>query len=285
MIKVDGLKKSYGDFNLECTMEVRRGRITGLVGRNGAGKSTVFKSILGLVRPDAGEIELFSGECANEKEIKERTGTVFAEGGFSDCLTVRKIASVLESAYSGFSKEYFLERCRKAGLPEKKKLKEFSTGMKAMLKCITATSYGAELLILDEPTAGLDVIARNRLLDMLRYYMTDENRAMVISSHIAGDLENLCDDIYFIDRGRIIFHEETDRIISDYGVIKVRKDEFEKLDKEHILKIRETDYGYMLLTAEKRYYMENYRDIEIENGGIDTVLSMLAGGETDEMSY
>lgn len=284
MIKIEGLKKRYGSFSLDCTMKVGRDRITGLVGRNGAGKTTVFRCILGLAEPDGGEIELFSGEHLNDTEMKKKTGVVFAEAGFSRYLTIEKIASVLDSAYEKFSRETFLERCREAGLVCNKRLKEFSTGMNAKLKFIIATSYDAELLILDEPTAGLDVIAREEMLDMLRKFMENGNRSVLISSHIAGDLENLCDDIYMIEDGKIIFHEDTDRILSDYAVLKVSEEQFRDMDKSYIVRIRKENFGYRILTDEKRYYLENCRELEIENVGIDGILAMMAGGEKDEVS-
>ena len=165
-------------------------------------------------------------------------------------------------------------------LPKNKKIKEFSTGMKAKLKVIVAMSHQAKLLILDEPTAGLDVIARDELLDMMRDYMAeDDQRSILISSHISSDLETICDDFYMIHNGHVIMHEDTDVLLSDYALLKVDFKQFEQLDKDYILKSKKESYGYSCLTNQKQYYKENYPDIVIENGHIDDVMTMMIRGE------
>ena len=132
---------------------------------------------------------------------------------------------------------------------------------------------------MDEPTAGLDVEARNHILDMLRAYMAeDEERSILITSHIASDLEQLCDDIYLIDQGQIHFHEQTDVLMEQYGILKVTPEQYETLDKEWILKEKEESYGYACLTNQKQYYMENWPQIAVEKGSVDQVLMIMAGG-------
>ena len=165
-------------------------------------------------------------------------------------------------------------------LPVNKNIKEFSTGMKAKLKVLAAVTHGAELLIMDEPTAGLDVVARDELLEMLNEYMEkDENRAVVISSHISGDLEGLCDDIYMIDEGRIVLHEDTDVLMDSYAVLKVDEEQFKGLDKSHILRVKREPFGYSCLTGEKNFYTENCPGIVVEKGGIDSVMTLMIKGE------
>ena len=173
----------------------------------------------------------------------------------------------------------FEEKCRKFQIPDNKKLKEFSTGMKAKLKVLVAMSHHAELLILDEPTSGLDVVARQEILDMLRTYMEDESRAILISSHISSDLEGLCDDFYMIDHGNVILHEETDILLSEYGILKVTEEQYESLDKQYILKKKKENFGYRCLTNEKQFYVENYPDITVEKGSIDEMILTMIGGE------
>ena len=151
--------------------------------------------------------------------------------------------------------------------------------MKAKLKVLVAMSHQAKLLILDEPTAGLDVIARDELLDLMREYMESGERSILISSHISSDLEGLCDDIYMIHGGRIIMHEETDRLLGDYGVLKVTEAQYDKLDKRYILKRKKENFGYSCLTDEKQYYLDNYRGITVEKGNIDEVITMMIRGE------
>ncbi len=281
MLKIEHLKKEYGDFTLDCTMQVEPGSITGLVGENGAGKSTTFKAVLGLIRSDGGKIALF-GKTPEQftKEDRRKMGVVLADSGFSGYLNVREVLPVLNAMYPKFDRKRFGELCRRFDIPMDKKIREFSTGMKAKLKVITAVTHGAEILILDEPTSGLDVMARRDVLDILREYMEeDDTRSILISSHISTDLENLCDDIYMIHDGKIILHEDTDVLREEYGLIKADEDQFARLDKSYILKVRRESYGYACLTDQKQYYRENYPDVVVENSMLDEVIAMMIGGE------
>ena len=173
-------------------MEVQAGCVTGLIGKNGAGKSTTFKAILGLIYPDGGKIEVF-GKPVEKLSIsdREQIGVVLSDSGFSGYLTIKDLISMLRNMYGNFREDEFLRRCKKFRLPLDKKIKEFSTGMKRKLQVLAAISHDAKLLILDEPTAGLDVIARDELLNLLREYMEQDERAILISSHISSDLEGL----------------------------------------------------------------------------------------------
>lgn len=279
MLKVKHLKKNYASFSLDCSLEVKPGYVTGLIGQNGAGKSTTFKAILGLIQCDGGSIEIF-GQSALNEEDKQLLGVVLSDSGFSGYLTISDIIPILENLYKRFDKSFFLRMVNQFELPKNKKIKEFSTGMKAKLKIIVAMSHQAQLLILDEPTAGLDVIARDELLDMMRDYMTeDDQRAILISSHISSDLETLCDDVYMIHDGQVIMHEDTDVLLSEYALLKVDDQQFEQLDKAYILKYKKESYGYSCLTHQKQYYRENYPNIVLENSHIDDVMTMMIRGE------
>ena len=281
MLEINGLVKHYGDFTLNCTMKVEPGRITGLVGENGAGKSTTFKAVLGLITYDAGDVTLL-GKAPSEltEEEKQKIGVTLAESGFSGYLKVKDVVPVLAALYPAFDREKFLGLCRKFGIPQDKYIREFSTGMKAKLKVLAAVTHGADFLLLDEPTTGLDVMAREGILNLLREYMEeDENRSILISSHISTDLEGLCDDLYLIHEGQIILHEEMDTLLNEYGLIKADDVQYGKLDKEHILSVRRTSYGYDCLTDQRQYYRENYLDIVVENGSLDEVITMMTGGK------
>lgn len=284
VIQLEHAKKKYGGFELDCSMKLEPGCITGLIGRNGAGKSTAFKLILGLVRADSGLVTIDDINSADlDSETKRKMGVVLAESGFSGYLGIKDVAKILKAAYPSFKEDDFMSQCEKQGLPKDKQIKDFSTGMKAKLKILAAMSHDAEFLILDEPTAGLDVIAREEILDMLREYMKKENNSILISSHIATDLEGLCDDVYMIENGKIILHEETGVILDEYGVLKVTKEQYEKLDKEYLLCAKEESFGYTCLTAQKNFYMENFPDITIEKAGIDQVITlMISAGRKKE---
>ena len=280
MLKLENVKKQYDGFELDCSLEVKEGCVTGLVGKNGAGKSTVFKAVLGLIQTDGGSLRVF-GKSPGEldKKDKQRIGVVLADAGFSGYLTVKDLVPVLEQLYTGFRREEFLEKCKKFRLPQDKKIKEFSTGMKRKLQVLAAISHGAGLLLLDEPTAGLDVVARDDLLELLREYMETEGRSILISSHISSDLEGFCDDIYMIDDGKIILHEETDVLLSDYAVLKATDEQYHVLDKSYILRYKKEGFGYSCLTDQRQFYQENYPELVIERGNIDELIMMMIRGE------
>lgn len=282
MFKIKDLVKNYSDFALHCSLEVAPGSITGLIGKNGSGKSTTFKAVLGLIHAEGGSVEIF-GKSNQELSLKDKQkiGVVLSDSGFSAYLTVQDIIRILRNMYDAFDEEKFVSCCQKFQLPFHKKLKDFSTGMKAKLKLLTAMSHHASLLILDEPTVGLDVVARDELLDMIRRYMEeDENRSVLISSHISSDLENLCDDLYMIDEGAVILHEETDVLLSSYAVLKLDKEQFASLDKQYLMRYQEESYGYRCLTNQKKFYLENYPQVVLEKGSIDEVITMMIGGKT-----
>lgn len=281
MLKIENLKKQYNTFTLDCSLEVRPGCITGLIGQNGAGKSTTFKAVLGLIRPTEGDIYVF-GKKAQDFTVQDRQklGVVLSDSGFSGYLSVKDVIPILEGLYQSFDRNFFLEQMRKFNLPGDKKIREFSTGMKAKLKVLAAISHDAKLLILDEPTAGLDVIARDELLDLLREFMErDGERSVLISSHISTDLETLCDDIYMIHEGRIILHEDTDVLLSDYALLKAEEGQYAKLDKRYILRAKRESFGYSCLTNQKQFYAENYPELAVERGAIDEVIKMMIRGD------
>lgn len=281
MLKIEHLKKNYNNFSLDCSLEVRPGSITGLVGQNGAGKSTAFKAILGLISKDGGKVTVLGKDISTFKASdKEKIGVVLSDSGFSGYLSIKDIIPILKNMYKEFDSRYFVEQIERFHLPTDKKIKDFSTGMKAKLKLLTAISHNAKLLILDEPTVGLDVVARDELLDMLRDYMAkDDNNSILISSHISDDLQGLCDDIYMIHEGRIILHEDTDVLLSDYSVIKMDNKQFDKIDKQYILRVKNEPYGFSCLTNQRKFYLENYPETVIEKGNIDSVITMMIRGE------
>lgn len=285
MIRLKELTKVYKDFDLNISMEIKPGTVAGLIGKNGAGKSTTIKAILGLIKPTSGKIEVL-GKNPLEFSSKDRSsiGACLAESGFSRTLNVNDVTAILKKMYPEFNEDAFRSQCKKQGLPFDKVIGDFSTGMKAKLRVLTALCHDAKILILDEPTAGLDVMARNDILDMLRNYMAeDEERCMLISSHISTDLEGLCDEIYMIGDGRLILHEDTDILMGKYGIIKLSNDDYAKMDKSYIVSTRKQPYGYDCLTNEKQFYMENYPTTAIENSNLDSVIMLILGGSSEAL--
>lgn len=280
MLKLNQVQKHYSDFHLNCSMQVREGYITGLIGANGAGKSTTFKAILGLIQIDGGTIELF-GKSQDHVMMREKAkiGVVLSENTFSSMMTLQDVIVVMEAMYQKFDRKWFQKKCEVYHLPLDKKIKDFSTGMKAKFKLLIAMSYDAKLLVLDEPTIGLDAVVRNELLDEMREYMCREERAILISSQISSDLEELCDDLYFMQNGEILFHEDTDVILSDYAMLKVSKEQYQAMDKKYLLYQKEASFGYELLTKEKQYYQENEPQLVMEKGKIDDIMQFIIKGE------
>lgn len=281
MLKIEGLKKNYRDFSLNCSLSVAPGRITGLIGQNGAGKSTTFKAALGLISTDGGSVTLLGKDlCSFTPKDKEDLGVVLSDSGFSGYLKIQDLIPILKNLYQRFDQSFFTEQAACFRLPMDKKIKDFSTGMKAKLKTLVAVSHSPRLLILDEPTAGLDVLARDELLELLRTYMEqDENRAILISSHISSDLETLCDDIYMIHDGQMILHEDTDVLLSDYALLKVDEQQFGQLDTRFLLRTRKENFGYRCLTNQKQYYVDNYPGLAVEKGSVDQIMMMMIRGQ------
>ena len=278
MLKVNHVQKSYSHFHLDCSLEIKRGSITGIIGKNGSGKTTLFKAILNLIHIDSGDIILLD---KNYKEVdKNKIGCTLANISLCEYIKLKDLIDVLKNTYKDFDVDSFLQKCNQYQFPLDKKINEFSTGMKAKLNVLIALSHHATFLILDEPTNGLDVLAREEIIDLIREFMEeDENRLVLISSHISSDLEGLCDDIYMIDKGRIVLHENTDVLLDEYGLIKADEKQYELLDKQHILKVKKEQYGYSCLTDERAFYAENYPQLAIERGSVDKVITMMIKGE------
>lgn len=279
MLRLKNVKKQYPNFLLDCSLEVPRGCITGLIGQNGAGKTTAFKAVLDLISVDSGSIDVMGKDHRKLSfRDKEKIGVVLSDSGFYEGMNSRQTAAVMAGFYRDFSQKEFLDLCRRFQIPDNKKVRDFSTGMKMKMKILAALSHKPELLILDEPTAGLDVVAREDVLDMLREYMEPGDRSILISSHISTDLEGLCDDLYLIHEGKVVLHEETDVLLSDYALIKASEEEYRALDRSCLIRVKKESYGYSCLTKEKQYYLENYPKLVIEAGSVDKVLVMMAKG-------
>ena len=281
MIQIKNIKKSYQDFLLDCSLTIEKGSVTGIIGKNGAGKSTLYKAILNLINIDSGNILVFNKDI-KELDVKDKAdiGVVLADSFFSSYLNIKDIRKIMMDSNETFDVTFFDKKVNEFELPVNKAIKSFSFGMKAKLKMLCALSHNAKILLLDEPTLGLDVIARDEILELLREYMAkDSDNTIMISSHIASDLESLCDDIYMIDDGKIILHEDTDVLLSNYAILKVDDQTYESIDKNYIYKVKKEDYGYALLTNQKQFYYENYPKIVIQNCSIDDVIYMMIKGK------
>ena len=252
-IDLKNVTKKYDGFMLNnVSFTLPRGCIMGLIGANGAGKSTIIKLMLGIIKKDSGDIKLLG--CDSDKlsnEVKERIGVVFDGSFFPENMKLREIERVLANIYKNWDETVFARYISEFGLPQNVAIKDFSRGMKMKLSIACALSHNAELLVLDEATSGLDPIVRNEILDIFLDFIQDENNSVLISSHITSDLEKVCDYVTFIDNGKIIMSDEKDLILEKYAVVKCSQDEIDKLPCEKTIGIRKNKFGAEALTETK----------------------------------
>lgn len=244
-INIKSATKTYAAFQLDqVDIKLPAGYIMGMIGENGAGKTTVIKAMLGLINLDAGQIELLGKPFASQdREMKEHIGVVMDSCNFPEDMKVKDIDKVMASCYRTWSSADFHGHISKLHLPEDKKIKHYSSGMKMKLSIAVALSHDSRLLILDEATTGLDPIVRDEVLEIFRDFVQDERNSVFISSHILSDLEKICDYITFIHEGRIIFSEDKDQLLETYGIVKCSKEAFQAVDEAAVIACRESSFG------------------------------------------
>lgn len=240
-----GVTKRYEGFTLErMNLCVPEGCIMGLIGENGAGKTTAIKLALGLIAPDEGGVEVLgSRDPANDAALKEHLGVVLDECFFPPALTPDGINAVLRRSYRTWSVERFHDYARRFDLPMKKPVKTFSRGMKTKLCLAVALSHDSRLLLLDEPTSGLDVVVRNDVLDVMQEFLQDERHTVLFSSHITSDLEKVCDYITFLHKGRVLLSRPKDELLMDYVVAKAPAEEIDALPPQAVVGMRRSPFG------------------------------------------
>ncbi|MEG0074234.1 MAG: ABC transporter ATP-binding protein [Clostridia bacterium] len=274
ILEIKKLSKTYSDFSLkDIDLNIPKGSIVGLIGENGAGKSTTIKLILNQIKKSSGEIKLFGKDnITDEKEIKKDIGAVLDSAFLSEYLTVEDINKIMKNFYENWSEDKFFKDVEKASLPRKKLLKEFSTGMKMKVQIITALAHDPKLLILDEPTNGLDPVARNELLDIFREFIQDEEKSILISSHITTDLEHIADYIVFIHSGSILLSMAKDELLENYALVKCKEKEFANIDSLDYVRYIKNAYGYDLLVQNKREFKKKYSSLVIDKVSIEDIM-------------
>ena len=285
----------------DVSFSLKKGEVLAIVGESGCGKSVLCKSIMKLLPPSAkikeGSICVNGQDitCYREKEMQKLRGRVFSMI-FQDPMTslnpTIKIGKQIGEAVVIHNKNYTKEQVNKkvlelmelVGISHPKERYhqypwQFSGGMRQ--RCVMAIALAADpdILFADEPTTALDVTIQAQILDLLRVYMEQEGRGILISSHISSDLEGLCDDLYMIHEGKIVLHEDMDVLLDQYGLLKVEKKDFSDLDKRGIFRVAEESWGYSCLTNEKQFYLENYPGLVVERGSVDEIISMISKGE------
>lgn len=241
-VEVKELTKKFKGFTLDhVSFSLPAGCIMGLVGENGAGKSTTLKLLLNMIQKDSGRITILGKD---EKNIdKNEIGVVFDECRFHESFTAKDINQVLKSIFQRWNEPQFFDYLNRFEVPSNKKLKEFSRGMKMKISIAAAVSHDAKLLLLDEPTSTLDPVVRDEMLDIFYDFISDEQHSIIISSHIVSDLEKVCDYIAFMHKGKMILCEEKDRLLQECRLAQMSEAEFSAIDKDEIIGSRKTPFG------------------------------------------
>ena len=274
-IEISGLCKNYPGFSLEkFSLNLPKGSILGLAGENGAGKSTIIKLIMNAERRDAGSVRVLGTECTAPEfsDLKNDIGIVLDEANFPTVLTPKMICRVMESTYKNWNSAQYFDYVRRFALPEDKKFKDFSRGMKMKLAIAAALSHNAKLLVLDEATGGLDPLVRDEILDILNDFTRDEEHSILMSSHIVSDIEKICDYFAFIHQGRLLLFGEKDEILSEYAVTKVSEEELCDIAPQALHGVKHTPYGAEAL-VEKRLAPETLR---FEHTSLEDIIIFLA---------
>ena len=245
-IEIKGLEKRYDGFQLgSFDLTLPSGCIMGLVGENGAGKSTSIKLIMNAIGRDAGEISVLGvdNRSAGFRDVKEDIGVVLDEAYFPEVMSARNVGKVMALTYKNWDAAAFEGYLKKFSIAPDKIFKDYSRGMRMKLAIAAALSHGAKLLILDEATSGLDPMARDELLDIFNDFTRDENCSILLSSHIVSDLEKICDYIAFLHKGRLVLCEEKDRLLEEYALIRLTEERLRELPEESIISRRASGYG------------------------------------------
>ena len=280
-LEIHELTKKYEDFTLDhISFQVPSGSIVGLIGENGAGKTSTINAVLGLIKKDSGEIEILGENADNlSSPVKEEIGVVFDGSNFSEELTPVKLNKVLREVYSSWDQALFSKLLDQMEVPLSKKIKTFSKGMKMKLSIAVALAHHPKLLILDEATSGLDPVMRDDILDIFLDFVQDEEHSILVSSHITSDLEKVADYIVFIHKGKIIFAKSKDELLENYGIIKCGREQFEALDEEDQITYRRLDYEWQVLTADRNRAQKKYPKALVIPATIDEIMLLYVKGE------
>lgn len=280
-LAIDGLTKNYKDFSLKnISFRVPCGCIVGLIGENGAGKSTTINAALGLIKKDSGTISVLGKtEEFHDEAAREQVGVVLDGSNFSKELTPQRLNKVLRDIYNSWDENLYFSLLEKMSLPGNKKLKTFSKGMMMKLSIIAAFSHHPQLLILDEATSGLDPVMRDDILDMFLEFVQNEKNSILVSSHITSDLEKIADYIVFIHKGEIIFSKPKDELLDSYGIIKCSSSKLDSIDRQDIIACRKMDYEWQALVSDRKAAQRKYPDVLIVPATIDEIMLLYVKGE------
>ncbi len=283
VITIKNAVKSYDKFSLNIeNLEIQKGYITGIIGRNGAGKTTLIKSILGITEHDSGEIKIFGKSMkGNEHELKNKIGVMWGHSGFYAGVTLKRMTKMIKRFYSDWDENAYKSYIEKFELDESKKYKELSMGMCAKYSIVLALSHNAELIIMDEPSSGLDPIAREELMDIFAELIAQKEITIVISTHITSDLDRMADYIVMIDGGKVLLNMPKDELIETHRIVKGGKDELTDDVKKHLVAYKINAYNFEGLTKEADYMKSNYKNFVYEKPIIEDIMRFMDRSENN----
>ena len=277
-IKLSHINKSFGDFAIrDLNLTVPSGTICGLVGENGAGKSTTIRLLMGALRPDSGTASVLGADVSSPefREVKEDVGVVLDEAYFPESLNAVQVGKIMAATYRRWDQRLYDSYLKHFDLTEKKQFKDFSRGMRMKLAIAVALSHQPKLLVLDEATAGLDPIVRDEVLDIFNEFTREEDHSILISSHILSDLEKLCDYIAFIHKGDLLFCEEKDQLLEQYGIFEDSRENLDCLQPEAIVAREESRYGGVRALVKRDLAPTGFR---LEKPTVEDVVLFLVKG-------
>lgn len=273
-LELRGLTHRFDGFTLDnVSFDVPKGSIMGFVGQNGAGKTTTIRSILNILHNDSGTIKIYGLDSVkDEMKIKEDIAVVFDELPFPDVLTPTSLEKVLKGLYKKWDGKRYYELLERFSLPKKKKLHDFSRGMKMKLQICAALSHGAKLLIMDEATSGLDPVVRSEMLDIFLEFIGDEEHTVLMSSHITSDIEKIADSVTFIDGGKILLSGYTSDILADHAVLKCSEKDIGRIASEDIVSVRLCNFGADVMLKNRTASEESYDGYVVNRTTLDEIL-------------
>lgn len=276
-VKIDHLCKDYGSFALrDVSLAIPGGTILGLIGENGAGKSTVIKCLLGILRRDSGEISLLEQE--GEAGLIE-VGYVPDECPFSDALKVKQVGQFLSGMFSTWDGALFAHYLEKFELPEDRKVKALSRGMKMKLSISAALAHHPKLLVLDEATSGLDPVVRDEILDEFLAFLADEDHAILISSHITSDLEKICDWVVYLHKGEVTVSGAKDELLAGYGKLSSSRADLGRVDPALVVGSRTGEFGCQALIKDRTVFQQAYPELPLDPASLEDLMIFTTRGD------
>ncbi len=282
ILELRNVTKEYKNFTLDhVSFALPQGMIMGFVGENGAGKTTTIKTILDVVKKTSGEIYLFGQPIEQDSlQMHEDIAVVYDDCSISSFFKIKDVERMFKSFYKNWDTAKFNTLTERFELPRDKKISAFSRGMKMKLQLAIALAHNPKLLLLDEPTSGLDPIIRDEVLDMFLEFIQDETHSILFSSHITSDIEKIADYVTFIHKGKIIFCENKDDLLSHTGLLKVKPAIFEQLDHDSCIRYRKTLDHYEVLIKDRYAFQKKMPDAVIDRVTLDDIMLMYVKGET-----